>query len=111
MLPSYISSMCTDTTRCLSLSNVDQHNSVHANDLFLHLSLCNGFEMAFKLCMDLRKYCIRPKNDCTYFTVVGTGHSLKFHTFESLMHIPAGMTSKPKNIVLLYKKLHFLILQ
>ena len=34
--------------------------------------------------------------NCTYFTIVGIGHSLKLCTFESLLHIPSDITSKPE---------------
>ena len=67
--------------------------------------------MALKLCMNLQKYCTKPKNDCTYFTVVATGHSFKLHTFKSLMCMLSGMTLKPRNILVFCKKLHFLSLQ
>ena len=42
---------------------------------------------------------------------MGTGHLFKLHTFELLIRIPSGMTSKSSNAVLLGKKLHFLSLQ
>ena len=75
------------------------------------VNLCNSAAMALKLRINLQKYCTNPKNDCTYFTVVGTGHLFKLYTFESLMYMPLGVTLKPRNIVLLGKKLHFLSLQ
>ena len=62
--------------------------------------------MALKLHIDSRKYCTKPKNDCTYF-IIGTSYSFKFHTIDSLMHVPSSMISKPRNIVLLGKKLNF----
>ena len=97
--------------RYLSSSNADWYNSVNANDSFLHVNLCNGSAMALKLCTSLWKYCTKSKKDCTYLTVVGTGHSFKLHTFELLMCMPSSMISKLRNIVVLCKKLHFLSLQ
>ena len=82
-----------------------------ANDSLFCVNLCNGFIIALKLCMNLQKYCTKPKNNCTYFTVVGTGHSVKLCTFKPLMYMPSGVTSKQMNAVLLYKKLQFLSLQ
>ena len=66
--------------------------------------------MALKFCVKLWKYCTKPKNNCTYFTVVGTGYSFKVRTFKSLMHIPSGVILKLRNAVLLCKNLHFLSL-
>ena len=34
--------------------------------------------------MNFPKYCV--KNDCTYLTIVGTSHSFKLHTFETLIY-------------------------
>ena len=67
--------------------------------------------MALKLRVNVQKYCTNPKNDCTFFSVVATGHLCKVYNFELLMHIPLAVISKPSNIVLLYKKLHFLSLK
>ena len=103
--------MGADTTQCLSSSNVAQHCSVHANNSFLHVSLCNGSAIALKLQINFSEYYTNPRNDCTFFTIVDTGHSLKLHTFELLMHIPSCIILKPRNVALLHKKLHFLSLQ
>ena len=67
--------------------------------------------MALKLCINLQKYCTNPKNDCSYFTEVGTSHSFKLRNFKSLMHMPSGVTSELRNTILSCKKLHFLNLQ
>ena len=69
--------------------------------------------MLLKLLINLWKYYIKCKNNCTYLTVVGTSHLffLKIHTFELLMCMTLDVISKPKNIVVLSKKLHLLSLQ
>ena len=67
------------------------------NKLFNYKVLLSA--MALKLHVNLQKYCTNPELDCIYFTVVGTGHLFKLHTFDSLMHMSLGMTLKPRNIV------------
>ena len=53
----------------------------------------------------------KPRKKCTYFTVVGYGHSLKLFTLASEIFKPSRVTSKPRNVVLVWKKLHFFSLQ
>ena len=67
--------------------------------------------MAIKFCMNFKKYYTKPKNYCTHLTKGGIVHLFKFHTFESLICIHLGLILKPKNVVLLCKKLYFLSLQ
>ena len=64
--------------QCLSYLNVNWHKLVHENDSFLHIDLCKDLAMALELYINLLKYCTKPKNNCTYFTVVGTSHRSNF---------------------------------
>ena len=66
--------------------------------------------MALKFRINLQKYYTKPKNNCTYVTVVGTDHSLKLYTFKLLI-LTFGYDIKARNAVLLCKKLHCLSLQ
>ena len=86
MLTSYTSSMGADNMQCLSSLNTNWHKSVHTNNSFLCVKLCNGSTMALKVCINLWKYCTTPKYNCIYLIVVGTGHSFKLSTFESDVH-------------------------
>ena len=85
--------------------------SRHSKGLFFRVSFVSGSASALKLLINFRKYCTNPKKDCTYFTVVGYGHSLKLFTLASEIFKPSGVTLKPRNVALVRKKLHFFSLQ
>ena len=61
--------------------------------------------------LNLQKHFTKPVNNCTYFTVVGTGYSFKLCTFKSLIHILLGVVLKIRIVILLHKKLQILSLQ
>ena len=67
--------------------------------------------IVLKFRINLKKDCKNPNNNCTYFIVMHTGHLFKLHTLKPLMCIPSGVMLKPRNIVLLCRKLYFLSLQ
>ena len=67
--------------------------------------------MALKLLLNFLKYYTKPNNGCAYLIIVGSGYLLKFCTFKLLIHKPLGVISKPRNMVVLHKKLQFLSLQ
>ena len=110
-LPLYISSMGADTTRCFSLSKVCWYWFIHIYYSYLCDNLCNSSVMVLKFHMNFQRYGKKPRNNWNYLTVAGMGHLFKLYIFESLFHIPSSVISKPRNIVLLHNKLHFLSLQ
>ena len=61
--------------------------------------------------INLWKYYTNPISNFIYCTTVGLGYSFRLCTCEPLIHMPFRVMLKPKKVVILWRKLLFLILQ
>ena len=91
-----------------SITATALHYFSFVNSILAVLNLCILLSVIqIEFCINLYK---KPENCCTCCIVVGISHSFKYSTFDSLNYISSDEISKPRSIVILYKKLHFLSL-
>ena len=76
-----------------------------------HVGACKGSKILLNPLINFQKNYTKPKNSCTYYIVVGFGHSLRLLTLASLICSPSGVMSNPRKVVVLHRKLHFFSLQ
>ena len=98
-------------TRRLSSSNADSCSAVHLNAQSFLVNSCSGAAILENPSIKRRKNYTKPKNYITYFCDVGVGQSLHDFTFLSLIETPSWLTSNPRNVVDVCRKLHFFSLQ
>ena len=108
---SNISSMGAVITHYFSCSNALSCDSSHMKLVLFHVRACRGSAILLNPFINLQKNYTKPRKDCTCYTVVGFGHSLRLCTFASLIFRPSGMMSNPKKVVVHRRKLHFFSLQ
>ena len=97
--------------------NAVSYDLYHANLASFCVSTCKGSIILLNPSINFWKNCTKPRNNYTYYIVVGFGHSLRLSTFASLICRPSGVISNmrsrqnPRKVVILFMKLHFFSLQ
>ena len=106
-----ISNMGAVIMHYFSCSNALSCDSSYTKLVLFHVRACRGSAILLNPFINLGKNYTKPRKDCTCCTVVGFGHSLRLHTFASLICRPSGVMLNPKKVVVHCRKLHFCSLQ
>ena len=108
---SKISSMGVVIIHYFSCSNTLSYYSLHTKLKSFHVSMCKGSAILLNPFINFRKEYTKPKNNCTYCTVVGFGYFLRLLILASLICSLSGEMSNPRKVVVHCRKLHFFSLQ
>ena len=108
---SNISCMGAVITQCFICWNAVSYDLPYAKLASFCVSMYKSSTILLNPLISFQKNYTKPRNNCSYYTVVGFGHFLRLYTLASLVFRPFRVMSKSGKVVILCRKLHFFSLQ